>query len=101
MYVDTQLINRRLHEQINDIINTQPQIMIDGKTMAPACLFTLAYKLQCRAKSSDWLLQQLQDDESAVIQVLPTMKPLRLLIQVRLNGVNSASTLLHYTAKIM
>ena len=77
-----QLINRRLHNEINSIISDEPKVMIEGMTEVPACLFTLAYNLQCRAKSSEWLMKQLQDDESAVIQVLPTIKPLHLFLQV-------------------
>ena len=77
-----QLINRSLHLEINSIICNEPKVMIEGMTKVPAYLFILAYNLQCRAKSSEWLMRQLQDDESAVIQVLPAIKPLHLLIQV-------------------
>ena len=77
-----QLINRGLYFEINNIISGEPKVVIEGATEVPACLFTLAYNLQCRAKSSEWLVRQLQDDECAVIQVLPTIKPLQVLIQV-------------------
>ena len=78
-----QLMRRRLHIEIGTIIDDEAKISVDGKAEVVGCLFTLAYDLQCQAKSSDWLLRQLQDEKSAVIQVFPAIKTLEGFIQVR------------------
>ena len=80
-----QLMRRRLHVDIDIIIDEEAKISVDGKAEVIGCLFTLAYNLQCQAKSSEWLLRQLGDEKSAVIQVFPAMKTLQDFIQVSSN----------------
>ena len=77
-----QIIRRKLHVDIEAIISNEPKIVINTTAEVPACLFTLAYNLQCQAKSSVWLMEQLKNDTSGVIQVFPTIEPLNVLIQV-------------------
>lgn len=84
-----QLMRRRLHVEIGTIIDDETKILVDGKAEVIACLFTLAYNLQCQAKSSDWLLRQLGDVKSAVIQAFPAMKTLQDFIQVSTVHVNA------------
>ena len=76
-------MRRRLHVEIGDIIAKEPKVLVDGKVEVEACLFALVYNLQRQAKSSDWLLKQLQHDKSAIVQVFPAIKTLQSLVQVR------------------
>ena len=95
-----QLMRRRLHVDIGKIIYHETKISVDGKAEVVGCLFTLAYNLQCQAKSSDWLLRQLEDENSAVIQVFPVMKTLQQFIQVSnvhfVNAINECKALKSY-----
>lgn len=77
-----QLMRRRLHIEIGTIIDDETKISVDGRTEVVGCLFTLANNLRCQAKSSDWLLKQLEDEKSAVIQFFPAIKTLQDFIQV-------------------
>ena len=71
-----------MHVEIASIIRNESKVTIEGTSEIPACLFTVAYYLQRQVKSVDWLFNQLEDDESAVVQVLPDIKSLQRLLTV-------------------